>query len=338
MTRRAAIVFAWLLAQAAAGCTSSDPGSITIAQACLDLAMARCNLRAACSVPQGESGAGASIVETYGDLQTCLAREQLACSNALAAPQTGDSPATVETCVQKFSSYSCAELFENLPPTDCLNLGARGDGAPCTFDAQCQSATCAGTQIAVCGTCGAPPHAGEDCSATACVRGDRCQTSTNTCAALVGFAGACDDTHLCAVGLWCVGGDPTTMTPGSCQAAGTRLGAACGGTRPGCEATRGLFCAGEGDDAACAALTSGGTACGPLPDGTRAGCVAGGCYTDLGPAGAGEMGTCKPFAPDGYPCDTLLGPGCMPPARCVTYPGSTAGTCVIPDASLCPAI
>jgi hypothetical protein len=337
MTWRAAIVPAWLLALAAGGCGGGSPSSLSVAQACSDLAMARCNLRSACSLPQGTTGVGASVLEAYGDMQTCLAREALACSNALAAPQTGDSPQSVEACVRKLSSYSCADFFDYLPPTDCLRLGARADGAPCTFDAQCESGVCAGIRIAVCGTCGEPPHDAEDCSATACVRGDRCLPATSTCGPIVPFDGLCDENQTCEVGLSCIGADPSAMTAGTCRVAVTRAGEACGGARPGCEATRGLWCAGAGDDADCAVMSIGGPSCGQLADGSRAGCVAGGCYTESGPAIGAALGSCKPFAPDGYGCDTALGPGCMAPARCVTYPGSTVGICVIPDASLCPA-
>ena len=336
MTCRAPIVSAWLLVVAAGACSSGNSGSITVAQACSDLAMARCNLRSACSLPQGVDGVGAGVLEAYGDMPTCLAREALGCSSALAAPGTGDSPAAVEACLQKLSSYSCADFFDDLPPTDCLRLGARPDGAPCTFDAQCQSGACAGTEIAVCGTCGAPAGDGEDCSATSCVRGDRCLAATSTCATLASFGETCDDMHPCATGLSCAGGDAPAMTPSTCQIAGTRVGASCGGARPGCDETRALFCAGTGDDASCAQASAGGTACGQLPDGTRAGCVAGACDTDTGPATGADIGTCKPFAPDGYACDTALGPGCVAPARCVTYPGSTAGICTLPDAASCP--
>jgi len=336
MTWRAPIVSVCLLL--AAACSGSNPGSLTVAQACSNLALARCNLRSACSLPQGVTGVGASVLEAYGDMQTCLARELLACTGALSAPDTGDSPETVEACLHKLSTFSCLDLFDELPPSGCLNLGGRPDGAPCTFDAQCEGGFCAGTKIAVCGSCAEPPVEGEDCSASNCVRGDRCVAATRTCAVLVPLGYACDDTQLCPVGYSCVGADPTTVTAGICQLAGTRLGTACGGTRPDCEATRALFCAGTGDDAACAPIALSDTACGLLPDGTRAGCVAGGCYTDTGPATGADLGTCKPFAADGYGCDTALGPGCMAPARCVTYPGSTAGTCMIPDASMCPGV
>ncbi len=350
---------AGLMMLLAAGCSSSHSSSVSVTQACADLAMARCNLRSLCSLPDGFTGLGANLLENYGDMATCLAREALACQNGLSAPDTGNNPAAVESCVAKFSSFSCMDFFDNLPPMDCTPLGPRADGAGCTFNAQCQSGYCNGTKDAVCGTCGSPPAEGDDCSDSACMRGDRCLGATSTCAAVVSSNGACDETRPCDRGLSCVGSNAKTMTAGTCQTAGTRTGVACGGSMPGCDGTRSLYCRGPGGAKTCEPVGFGGTVtdsdggltasdggamgaspagspCGQLPDGTRVGCVAGGCYTDTGPASSTDMGACKPFAGDGDACDTTVGPGCMAPARCVTAAGSTAGTCVIPQASMCP--
>ena len=356
----ASLVAAALALLPTAGCSSGNSSSITIAQACADVAMARCNLRSQCTLPDGVVGVGANVLETYGDMPTCLQREALACTNGLSAPQTGNNPAAVETCIAKFSSYSCMDFFDNLPPMDCTPLGARADGATCTFNAQCQSGFCNGIKNAVCGTCGAPPAEGDDCSDSACTRGDRCLGATSTCATVVSSNGMCDGTHPCDRGLSCVGSDAKTMTPGTCETAGTRVGLACGGSMPGCDATRALTCQGpsgaktctptgyggttSGPDGGITAASDGGapdptptgTACGALPDGTRVGCVAGDCYTDSGRASGSDLGTCKPFAADGEACDATVGPGCMAPARCVVSAGSTAGTCVVPVGSMCP--
>jgi hypothetical protein len=348
MTSRGRFTPAWLVLLAAGACQSRGPSGPTAAQACADLAMALCNLRSACSRPQGTTGVGAGVLEAYGDLQTCVAREALACASRLAAPKTGETPATVEGCVAKFDTYSCVELFENVPPSDCIVVGGLPDGAPCLFDGQCQSAVCVGTKAALCGTCGNPPGAGEDCSATPCVRGDRCVAATHTCVDLVTFNSTCNASLVCAAGLTCVAsardaadagdagdagqqGRDAGMTPMRCENARARVGDSCAGP-PGCDPTRGLYC---GADQLCAAVAYGGAGCGLLPDGTRAGCVAGSCDTGSGPASATDMGACVPFAPDGYPCDTAIGPGCMAPARCVAGPDSTAGTCVIPQPWMC---
>ncbi|HVT07150.1 MAG TPA: hypothetical protein VHO67_06820 [Polyangia bacterium] len=337
-------------------CSSATVGdTITVEQACSELATARCSLRSNCNLPDGARGVGFGVRELYGDMPTCLAREALACTSALTAPQTGNTPGAVQLCVRAFMTYSCADFLDNVPPLSCTPAGPRASGAPCAFDSQCQTGVCNGVRAAVCGTCGDPPGLGEDCSASTCARGARCLAAGETCAPLGATADACDDTHPCDRGLSCLvsGAD----TSGTCEIAGTRVGLECGGKMRGCDATRGLFCAGapgsttcqplglagtmpDGDGGVTAANPDGGptvptpagTPCGVLADGSRIGCVAGTCV----PQAAAGLGACVPFAPDGYPCDTAAGPGCMPPARCVPDADGTAGTCMIPNGADCP--
>jgi hypothetical protein len=343
---------------AAVGCSSSNSNGPSVDQACGDIAQARCNLRTECSLPDGESGLGFNLLENYGDMTTCLAREKLACQNGLSAPHTGQSASAVEMCVVAFASYTCTDFFNNLPPTECTPTGALATGATCAFNAQCSSGFCNGTKNSACGTCGPAPATGDDCSTSTCERGDRCLGATSTCAAVVTSNGVCDETHPCDRGLSCVGSNAKTMTTGTCETAGTRVGVACGGTMPGCDATRGLYCAGPSGSKTCTRIgyagttagadggitaadggasgpTPAGTACGQLADGSRVGCAAGTCFTGNGVASGSDTGTCQPYAADGQGCDTAVGPGCMSPARCVTTTG-TAGTCVVPTASMCP--
>jgi hypothetical protein len=356
-------VRSWILVAvvSSAACSSSNSNSdVSIDQACADIAAARCHLRSVCSVPEGNSSTGANLLENYGDLDTCLGREALACKNGLMAPQTGNSATLVDTkCVVAFSGYTCADFFDNQPPQACVPTGPAADGAPCAFNAQCQSGFCQGTKDSACGTCGPATVTSADCSNSTCQRGDRCLTATSTCAAVVVLNGVCDETHPCDRGLSCVGSDASTGTTGTCQTAGIHEGDACGGTMPGCDATRGLYCGGPSGSKTCRRVGYGGTAagadggitasdagvsgptpagtpCGRLADGTRVGCVAGTCYGANGVAASSELGSCLPFAADGEACDIMVGPGCMSPARCVTTSG-TAGTCVVPTASLCPA-
>src|SRR5579862_4171772 len=93
------------LAVAAAGCSSSgsssskDGGpSVGIAAACSDVAQARCNQGSECSLADGETGTGFNILENYGDSATCVARQTLNCTNALNAPQNGNTPTQIEMC------------------------------------------------------------------------------------------------------------------------------------------------------------------------------------------------------------------------------------------------
>ena len=362
------------LAVAAAGCSSSsgsskDGGpSVGIAAACNDVAQARCNQGSECSLADGETGTGFNILENYGDSATCVARQTLNCTNALNAPQNGNTPTEVEMCVAAFATYSCMEFFDNQPPAACAPTGPRAAGAPCTFNGQCATGYCNGTKTSVCGTCGAPPAVGADCSDSTCANGDRCIAATTLCQAPLSSNGACSADLPCDRGLSCVGDNAKTMTLGTCETAGTRVGVACGGTTlPGCDGSRGLYCGGPTGAKTCmkiiypgyngsvtadggatatdggasdagAVTTPAGIPCGLLADGSRVACVAGSCYTATGVATGTDLGTCKPFAADKGACDTVVGPGCMFPARCVVTggDGGTAGSCLVPDATMCP--
>lgn len=356
----------------ALGCGSSSSTGTTAAQACVDVAQARCNEGSTCTLPAGTGGTGFNILENYGDLQTCLTRQTLACVDGLMAPQTGNTPAKVELCVTELASASCQSFFDNQPPTDCSVTGAAANGATCTFNGQCASGYCQGTKTSVCGTCAAPPAAGADCSSSTCAQGQRCVSSTMQCQTVAALNMVCDATHPCDRGLTCFGENATTGTAGTCEAAATQIGQPCGGTMPGCDGTLGLYCGGPsgsktcmlvvyptgsaaggadasadgstdaGADAGAAGAGAGsatptGTPCGVLADGSHVGCAAGNCYTATGPASGSDLGTCKASAPDNMHCDTMLGPSCLPPARCVTSAGGTAGTCLVPNASMCPA-
>jgi hypothetical protein len=326
-------------AAAAAGCGGSGPSGVSASQACADLASARCNQRSMCSSLAAGGGPGASLVRVYGDLATCLEREALACRNGLGAPQTGNSPARVEACVAAYPTYSCQDFFDNNPPADCAVTGARPSAATCTFNGQCASGYCQGVKTSGCGACADPPAAGADCSASTCWHNQRCVAATATCQAVVSLNGACDGAHPCDNGLACVGA--TATAAGACQTAATTPGAACGAGMPACDNTLGLFCAGAAGAKTCAAITlvGAGMPCGTLADGTRADCRAGDCYTATGPANGATMGTCQAAVreTDADPrCDTALGPGCLPPARCLLTGAGTAGTCVVPTAALCP--
>jgi hypothetical protein len=326
-------VLAAMALAAEAGCGGS--AGPTADKACADLATARCQERSMCSAVGGGAGPGASLVRTYGDTQTCLARETLACKNGLGAPQTGQSPGKVASCAGDLPTFSCQDFFDNNPPADCVAAGARANGAPCTFNGQCLSSYCQGTKTSACGSCADPPQPGADCTGSTCWHSQRCVASTMTCAAVVSQNGACDASHPCDNGLACVGDTATTM--GTCQGAGTVVGAPCGGSMPGCDGTLGLYCAGPAGSKSCAAmaLVGDGQPCGVLADGSHVGCAAGDCYTATGLAGTGAMGVCKAAVDAPAACDTMLGPGCLAPARCVVSGSATAGTCVVPVGTSC---
>lgn len=307
-----------------------DAVAATIEKACNDLAQAECTKRMTCS-------GGDSVTRVFGTMENCVARELLGCTNGLSAPQTGNTPGLVESCAAAFASYACADFFNNNPPALCVAAGSRATGAACAFNGQCASSYCQGLKNSSCGTCQAPPSPGASCTSSSCWHGQTCLGTTMICAADGALNGSCDASDPCGYGLTCVGAVASTSTPGTCQAAGEATGAACGGTMPGCDGTSGLFCGGPSGSKTCMSITyvADGMPCGDLSSTSHAECVAGGCYTSTGSAGSGQTGTCKSDTADGTACDTVLGPGCLTPARCVISGDGSAGTCEIPLGATC---
>jgi hypothetical protein len=273
-------------------------------------------------------------------MPTCLAREKLTCMDALVAPSTGNSPALVEKCVAEFVAYTCADFGDNNPPADCAPTGGRALDGACTFNGQCASGFCAKTKDTVCGTCAAAPVAGDSCVASNCGHDQVCVSNAtgSLCQIRGALMAACDAGHPCGTGLSCVGANATTMVMGTCMGALNMVGAACGATLPGCDNTLGLHCggpAGTGKTCLMTTLVGNGAPCGTMGDGSFVQCTQGDCYSATGLIDAGQQGTCKADAPDGAGCDTVLGPACTPPARCITAAAGSAGVCTIPLASTC---
>lgn len=321
--RPAAAAGALLLAAWALACGKA---AVTAEEACADLAAVQCMKRSACSD-------GADITRAFGDMGTCLARERIACLDALAAPATGQSPARVETCVAAFAGYSCADFAANQPPAECAPTGARALGGTCAFNAQCASGFCARAANAQCGVCATPPAAGDPCDDAGCGHGLTCIAAGtgSVCRAPGALAAPCDPSDPCGAGLSCAG---DTAALGTCQSAVVETGARCGGNLPDCDGALGLHCGGGDGRCLLAGFVTDGMPCGATGDDAFAECTQGGCYTASGAATAGQPGTCKADAPDGAPCDAVLGPGCTPPARCVATSG-TAGRCTIPLGPSC---
>ncbi len=325
-----ALVFA-TFAFSACGGTSAD-------SACTDIAATRCAQRSMCTNSIG-------ITKTYGDQNTCLAREKLSCVNALAAKDTGNTPTRVETCNAALKTESCADFFAGNTPPACVNAGTLADSSACAFAGQCTSSYCTGLDNAACGTCGEPLATAADCSnGGTCARGQTCYTTTGanpttTCLTEGGAGASCSRTAPCGTGFTCVGAVFAGMnpTPGSCMADGTTAGAACDPTArtgAGCERAIGLFCNTMSKTCTTVTYAADGAACGEGTDGNLTDCAGGNCYGSTNGA-MPTMGTCKANAADGAACDTSAGPDCLAPARCVTASGSTAGTCMLANASQC---
>jgi hypothetical protein len=336
--RRCGWISASLLACGALACSGNDfsnapPTTKTVAEACQDLATARCNLRVSCT--NGIELTGAALLRAYGDMDTCLAREALACQNQATAAGSGANPPHIEQCATAVMTEACADFFDNVPPPACLPGGSRAADEACAFNSQCTSGYCGGTRETICGSCGTAPGAGASCETSNCGRDLVCVESTNLCQARSDTGAACSSAQPCRSDLNCVASaDDATVT--TCQAAGASVGAPCGTGTSGCDGQLGLYCGGTKGARVCAAVgyATDGMACGMLADGSHVQCVAGDCYTATGLAAATDLGTCKAFAADGMACDSDLGPTCSSPARCVTSNGSV-GVCTVAIGASC---
>jgi hypothetical protein len=325
---RATAVIAVALALLPADCGSVTPVTVSPVKACTDLAQALCMKRASCTN-------GAGITRANGDMSTCVSREELTCTTTLAAPDTGNSPALVEKCVADYAAYSCTDFLNGNPPADCAPAGSRAVGDPCTFNGQCTTAFCGRAKNANCGVCALAPAPGDSCASSSCGHNQACTAASMVCAVYGTAGSACGTDAPCGAQLNCAGANATGMN--TCMTPVMTGGAACGAGTAGCDPTVGLYCGGVAGNKSCMqiAYVGDGAPCGLQPDGARAACKAGLCYTAARVAGEGEVGTCKAYAPDGAPCDATLGPACMPPARCITTGTGTAGTCSVPDATTC---
>jgi len=314
----------------AVGCGSVSSPPLSAMQACSDLANAMCGKRASCTNDTG-------ITRANGDMSTCIAEEQQMCMLALSAKDTGNSPANTEKCVAAIGGWTCTDFLNGAPPAACTPAGTRATSMPCAFNGQCESAFCLRDKTSVCGTCQAPPSVGDACLDGQCGHGQTCVGSPRTCQALVAVNQPCTG-QTCSALLNCVANDVVNMGAGTCEMAGTTVGAACGAGTAQCAGVVGLACSGPAASKTCMMMTYGddGAPCGPSSaDMVRSGCKAGGCYTATGQATEADNGTCKADVDPGTACDTMLGPACKPPGRCVVLPNSTAGTCMTPDPSIC---
>jgi len=339
---RRATVTAALGMLAAAGCSSSggggtssggsSGGGLGAAQACSDYATAECNVRNGCTN-------GFAITIDFGDVSTCQSRLEASCANALAAPGTGSTPAHVEGCAQALGGQSCFDYFTNATPAACATpAGTLAAGAGCAFSAQCQSAFCAIESSEVCGTCQAAPQAGSACGGgVGCGDGLICFSDSESCGVGVEDGGACSDHDACGAGESCVG--LVDGGHGTCVPRGG-VSAPCDpkeGTEPSCFGAGGIACVrGVRDAGTCLPIsveTSGAT-CGTVAGQADAVCGTGGLCVKSSPDGG--TGACQGYVSDGQSCDSVLGPPCVTPAKCVpATDGGTAGTCTLPNGSLC---
>jgi hypothetical protein len=303
---------------------------MTAAEACAALAQAECTKRMTCSN-------GNNITRVYGEMGVCVTRGTLSCTNALASPGNGNDPTVVAACTAAYATLACNDFFDGKLPAPCTPTGSVATGGACTFNGQCMTGYCGDTKNKLCGTCAAVPAAGDSCATGQCGHGQTCVDATMLCQNNGLLNGSCDANDPCGNGLSCVGNSAATG-PGTCQLALGQLGVACGGvTMPGCDNTLGLYCGGAAGAKTCMMMmyVGDGEACGNLGSGVVAQCSAGNCYDSNGQVTGSGMGTCKLDAVDGASCDTMMGPSCMTPARCVISGGGTSGTCRVPMGNSC---
>jgi hypothetical protein len=301
---------------ALAGCGATTPNAD---RACADMAAARCK-----EIQRCESNA---IATGFGDLPTCQAREHDSCVKALAASGTGVSPSSTEDCANVFTSISCTDYLNNtLPPVCQAKAGALAMGAGCAFPSQCQSRFCNIPKNGACGSCAPLPAVGDSCAQmTQCGPGLKCVDGGMTCASVASTTGdTCDKDDPCSAGFSCVGAKPnaTPVVEGTCQPAVQTPGAPCDPkkqTSAGCDANLGLTC--DATTMTCVTITV--AAPGSPCDGASIVCGGGGtCST-------GATQICMAAAVDGTACDTVNGPGCLNPARCVVSGTDTTGLCAL---------
>ena len=314
---------AFVIFLASCGATQSDD-----MVACKDVVAARCQRLAACST--------ADLSKRWADEMTCEARQLIQCDASLSAKDTGATAATVTACASAIPAESCPQFLGVDPADACLPAtGTRAIGAACEYSGQCQSSFCAVASDAVCGTCAPVPAAGDSCAQSGCGPTMVCVASTMTCQVPVAAQGSCSADLPCAVGYACVGASAATGVMGTCTAEVEAAGSPCDpkrATGPDCDADAGLTC--DATTSMCVAqpIVAAGQACGNV-SGVQTRCAAG--ATCIKPTGS-QTGTCTAPAADGAACDTVAGPGCLYPAKCVVgSAGGTAGTCELPGDPSC---
>lgn len=329
----------WTVALVVLGCGCGGPSTDKV---CADQAAARCTKFDEC---QGNQG----VLLRYGDLSTCKLREAKACTATLNATPTSRTPQQVEDCVTALPKQSCGDFLSNNPPAACqAQPGTLAANASCAFDAQCQSAFCAIPRFKSCGTCQPPPAVGSDCSAYGtCGYNQACLTldsdggvaTSAVCVAFAAVGTSCDRLHPCSSSLSCVGSstlDDGGVVQGTCQQRAKTAGAPCDprqATSAGCDPNLGLFC--DGRAQLCVAFSNAGPGSSCAATAVDGGSVLSRCTFGASCIAGSGGSTCIAPVIEGGSCDTLVGPPCLAPARCVTIGVPGPGTCIALDSALC---
>jgi hypothetical protein len=313
----------------ACGGGSSGSGGPSAQQACTDEAATMCALLETC-VTNG-------AVIDYGDASACVARQTTPCLTSLQANGSGRTPQNYEACAEALAMESCPDDLDNDPAPPCTAPpGSLAMGAACAFAAQCTTAFCAIPPATACGTCQPPPGAGSSCAnLDTCGPGLVCVAGS--CVTYGTSGDACSAAQPCGSGLTCV--TPAKMTMGSCVVSGTMVGVPCDPkkeTGAGCASSLGLYCNATKKQCEAQAYATAGQPCGEIA-GVDTVCTGGAACIAVTTGDGGTAASCVAPAPDGQPCNTITGPPCTRPARCIgtELDGGATGTCQLPGATAC---
>ena len=310
-------------ATSGAGAGGSAPAP-TAEEACADSAASACAKYQSCT--------GDFVISlVFGDAATCVSTRTDSCMAALDAPSSGSTPSTKEGCAKDTPGESCVDFIDQTDTGACVTpAGSLDDGAACGTSAQCTSAWCAVASTAVCGTCTAPPKAGDSCAASGfCPSGLTCNTNTHLCQAPVQVGGACSTDAVCDTFLGCDDGG-TGSGNGTCKALPATLGAACD-PNLGCDVLRGFLCYPPANTCGLIAFAGSGEPCGVVTDTSYALCKSDAVCNN----GSNPSGTCVAPVGVGETCDIAFGPTCTVGLTCVTEGSTNTGTCTKFDPANC---
>jgi len=291
-----------------------DTAPPTVEQACNDLSTSLCNALGVCSTFLLQLG--------FGDVATCVSRNNLACTIGQNATGVGRTVADIEGCARALPLVSCGDLVAHKMPAACQDKpGSVLNGAPCGASTQCQSTYC--RPQGQCGICGPRQAAGASCTSN-----DQCQPdlvcAASQCVAPGELGQTCDDRRPCRDDLYC-----STGTSGSAACA-MKVGAgrSCADSDKACDILQGVGCHPTTKVCQTVRVAHRGEGCG-LVSGTLVLCeAAGSCDGAAFPA----AGTCSPAAADGESCGsaTTNNRSCLAPSTCVV------GICRLPVTASCP--
>jgi hypothetical protein len=300
--------------------SSSNSGSLgdggingfLAAQACAHDAEAFCERLNACS-PFG-------LKYTFGDVDTCQARDRLSCESLFRLKDSAMTPNNVDACASAVATQTCDDFRYGAAPRACaVPAGSRASGIACTSSLQCQSLSCRTTGVEPCPVCRPLVALGGACTASEECNDGRCQDMK--CLPLVEEGAACTQLTACRAPLECVGPGVSDTNPGVCTKP-IGVGQPCSFVSDACDITSlGLRC--DGATQLCkevARVVGPGQTCG-FDNGIEIYCQAYGiCVLPDG----GNLGTCRPPPADGEACDAS-DDHCMWPASCDN------GTCRVYD-------